>query len=1367
MLKSSRLTFFCALSVCSSQAATFYWTSGGDGTSVYGESNWTENADGAGNAIPQINGNTAVDHDLIVNVGNPGGGGGAGATLDLGSGSLTINAGTFRMNVSNDAGVNNANITLNAGTLITEFVSGGAVKVAGGTLDLDASGNPIDGSTVNFTAGSSGIILFRKESVAEVNSEHLAKILVDGDAAVSSGAGQNVVVSSSSEGTTLSRGNSTPAEGDDDRDGLSNGEEVALNTNPFLRDTDRDGTPDGLEVERGLNPIDGTDGLNRPNIIFFFVDDLGYGDLGCFWQDGRTGTQKFDTPGIDTMAAEGAKLTHHYISASVCAPSRASLLQGRHQGHADVRDSQFDRALPNNHGMADTLRRAGYRTIHVGKNGLAGGEGSTNLTGTGSQNLGAHPLDRGFDDFFGYLFHGDGHEHYPQNGTTDKTAHIYDQYQQVKNASTDLYTTDAWTAYAKKAIVEETNDGDGQPFFLYLAYETPHFKMQRPAVAYPSGGGLSGGVQWTTGVDDAGNARYASTATGNGIPDAFDHPENEDSWPVAQKRHVGMIRRIDNSVADIIQLLKDLDIDDNTICVFSSDNGPHNEGNNPRYFESYANMEGIKRDMWEAGIRVPTVVRWPGNIAGSTDDENNIQEIPYPSSIWDWMPTFAELAQVPAPSWCDGVSLVPTLTGKGAQRDKGYLYFEFNTSGSTQNWAEFVNHGGDAKGQMQCIRIDDYMGVRTAISASTDDFKIYDAVLDPGQAIDLAGSLPDLQQRMKDLALQSRRPGTVSRPYDGVNVPAVNLETEEGLRATSYEGIWTYVPEFRDLSGISSVITSGFNLSARSRDDNVGILFEGFLEVPTAGTYTFMVESDSGANLYLHDAHVIDDDFNHNGGERSASINLEAGKHPIRVHYRHGVGVDHVLDVSWEGPGLTQELIPSSALLYAESLPSNPRANDDLVQTAGSTIDISVLTNDIDDGAPMALSVDSVAEPMHGFATVVGNQIRYTPQLGFYGNDRFTYIITDGETQAMGEVMVKVFYQGTDLWIPLNGCVGTTIYEAGGGALGEMSGFSDPEQARTNGVHGRALTFDGVDDAVTLAALSAENLPTGSDPRTVMAWVRTAPAQENSTIFGYGANTNGARFSFRTTGSAGSPNNQRLRLEVQGGAIVGTTNLNDDQWHHVALVCDDFNNDGSMNVNETRLYVDGILESVSSSSARAIDTAGGSTAVLGGSNHSGNYSFSGEIDEFRLFPSALTQSQIQAVLDLPNPEAVAWHRENFGPAAIDWLEDIDGDGLDRLAEYAFGSDPNLNDAEPLLRVELNANTGKLELSIPRRLMGSHQLVYSIEASSDLEDWVSQGVAELGSAPDTDACFERVTFEAELPENNESAQFIRVRVDLSN
>ncbi|WP_372846930.1 LamG-like jellyroll fold domain-containing protein, partial [Pontiella sp.] len=262
---------------------------------------------------------------------------------------------------------------------------------------------------------------------------------------------------------------------DSDRDGLPDRDELTrYGTDRYNRDTDGDGTPDGLEVERGLSPLDPDESLDRPNIIFFFTDDQGYGDLGCFWQDQRSGTYKFDTPVLDSLAAEGAMLTHHYVAAPICVPSRASLLQGRHQGHADIRNLQFDSALPDNHTIGRMLQSAGYHTIHLGKNGVAGGEWAYDLSQTGSRNLEGHPLHRGFDEYFGYLFHTDAHENYPRNGTSSKSAHIYHDYLQVTNASSDLYTTDAWTAYAMDANIREATDGDNQPFFLYLAYDAPH-----------------------------------------------------------------------------------------------------------------------------------------------------------------------------------------------------------------------------------------------------------------------------------------------------------------------------------------------------------------------------------------------------------------------------------------------------------------------------------------------------------------------------------------------------------------------------------------------------------------------------------------------------------------------------------------------------------------------------------------------------------------------------------------------------------------------------------------------------------------------------------------------------------------------------
>ncbi|MGJ8649453.1 MAG: sulfatase-like hydrolase/transferase [Opitutaceae bacterium] len=704
---------------------------------------------------------------------------------------------------------------------------------------------------------------------------------------------------------------------DTDRDGLSDAEEAdTYSTDPSNPDSDGDGTPDGLEVTNGLDPNDPNESLDRPNIIVFFTDDQGWGDLGCFWQDQKSGS-KFDTPVLDSLAAEGAKLTHHYVSAPICLPSRSSLLQGRHQGHSGLRNIMFDSPLPDNHTIADTLRLAGYRTIHIGKNGVAGGEGSVNLSGNGSQNLEAHPLKRGFDEFFGYLFHGDAHEHYPRNGNTNKTAHIYHDFQQVNNASLDLYTTDAFTAYAKDAIIREHNDSDNQPFFLYLAYDAPHFNNQRPAVAYPSGGGLNGGIQWTTATDGSGMIRYASTADGTGTVDGYNHPDNDAGWTNNEKQLVGMIRRIDNSIGDIVQLLKDLGIDDNTMIVFTTDNGPDGSvSRGVHTFESYANFEGTKQDILEGGSRVPTIVRWPGKIAGATNDEANILEIDRPAITYDWMPTFAEMAGVTAPSWCDGVSLLPTLTGQGIQRDKGYLYTEFRgyLGTSVQDYDEFPTHGGRTRGETQFVRIGNYMGIRMDIQSAADPFEIYDVTTDTKQANDLAGVMPDLEAQMRDIALQTRRPhATATRPYDSALVPNSDRELEPGLRYYAYEGIWSYVPEFRDIRPIRTAPCDSIDLSLRARDQHHGLLFSGYIDIPTGGDYTFHLSSDSGANFFIHEAHVIDDDYHHDRSEQSGTTKLEAGLHPFRLYYRHATASIHELELSWEGPSITKQTIPASA----------------------------------------------------------------------------------------------------------------------------------------------------------------------------------------------------------------------------------------------------------------------------------------------------------------------------------------------------------------------------------------------------------------------------------------------------------------------
>jgi arylsulfatase A-like enzyme len=660
-------------------------------------------------------------------------------------------------------------------------------------------------------------------------------------------------------------------------------------------------------------------GTNHPNILFILVDDMGWGDLGVFYQNSRgfaTNRNKpaFATPRLDTLALEGLQLRRHYCPAPVCAPSRASLLLGVHQGHANVRDNEFDKALENNHTLATVMRQAGYETAGFGKWGLQG-------SGAPPE---AHPQYRGFDCFFGYMTHLNGHHHYPK----EAGQLVWDGLDTNISARLDkCYTTDLWTARAKKWIIDHEATNAAKPFFIYLAYETPHAQLQVPAAPYPAGGGTNGGVQWT-GVPGP----MINTALGR--IDSWIHPDYtnatwdsdndpttaEVAWPEAEKRHATMMRRLDDAVGDLEQLLKDLKIETNTLVVFTSDNGPHNESGdggrytqNPRFFGSFGPMDGIKRDTWEGGMREPTLVWWPGHVPAGTTNTS-------PSQFQDWMPTFAELGGVPPPARTDGVSLVPTLIGSGVQR-QSTIYVEYNFHGTTPKYTEFeTSRRGATRNDEQIIYLDGYKGIRYNVTSSSNDFQIYDTLSDMKETTDLAGVTPyftNLQQRMKDRVLQVRRPGGgVSRPYDADLVPSVSVTNTTGLNWQAFEGNFPWVPDFASLTAVSNGQCSGLDLSKRTRDDNIGLLFTGYLEVPKDGTYTLYLNCDGRSFLRIHDASVIDADFGYSGGaEVSASIRLKAGCHPIRLGYVRGSGGTPSLSLQWSSAAITRQTVPLSALV--------------------------------------------------------------------------------------------------------------------------------------------------------------------------------------------------------------------------------------------------------------------------------------------------------------------------------------------------------------------------------------------------------------------------------------------------------------------
>ena len=664
----------------------------------------------------------------------------------------------------------------------------------------------------------------------------------------------------------------------------------------------------------------------KPNILFILVDDMGYGDLGVLYQNQRAKANDRSepwefTPNLDKLARQGAVLTDQYCAAPVCAPSRASILSGRSQGHTDVRDNQFDKALEDNYTLASVLKTAGYSTAAFGKWGLQGLQG--NFT---PPDWPAHPLHRGFDYFLGYIRHKDGHEHYPKEGLYDGPKEVWKNRTNIASELDKCYTADLWTAAAKKWIIDhEKGKASGKPFFIYLAYDTPHAVLELPAQAYPEGGGIKGGLQWT-----GKPGHMINTASGTVdswiYPDyahaTYDDDHNpgtpEVAWPKVYKRYATATRRIDNAVGDIMHLLRDLKIDKNTMIVFSSDNGPSRESylprgfkpNNPSFFRSFGPFDGIKRDCWEGGLRMPVLASWPGHIpAGRT--------VSLPSISYDWLATFTDMAGLPAPAITDGVSLLPSLTGRGKQQTP-LVYVEYFQSGHTPDYKDFAPlHRGRKRGQMQLIRFGDFVGVRYNILSQNDNFEIYDVTKDPQELNNLAGkpAFAKMQQQMKTRVLQVRMPNSSApRPYDDELVPAVaSKKTLPGVVWKAFNGNFSWVPDVTTLTSVKNGFSKYPAVNILEKTTNGAVLFYGYLNIPKDGDFSFFIRAGTGALLRIHDATVVDAGYGyHPMTERNGKIRLKAGLHPFKLYCLQRAADRHVLQLTWSGPGISRQPIPAN-----------------------------------------------------------------------------------------------------------------------------------------------------------------------------------------------------------------------------------------------------------------------------------------------------------------------------------------------------------------------------------------------------------------------------------------------------------------------
>ncbi|MFM1770025.1 MAG: Arylsulfatase [Verrucomicrobiota bacterium] len=365
----------------------------------------------------------------------------------------------------------------------------------------------------------------------------------------------------------------------------------------------------------------------KPNIIFILADDLGYGELGCY------GQERIRTPNLDRMAAEGTRFTQCYAGSTVCAPSRAALMTGRHTGHVSIRGNAAVPLSPAEPTVAEVLKGAGYQTALIGKWGLG-------LARTVSS-----PDRRGFDEFFGFLSQTHAHDYYPDHCWRSSVAGDF-ALQKLPlpgnlEGARGQYIHDLFTRAATNFVRVSKN----QPFFLYLAYTIPH-------------------------------AHNELKDRGMQVPS--DAPYSREDWPEQERNKAAMITRMDRDIGWLLAELRRHRIDSNTVVFFSSDNGPHNEGGaKAAYFRSAGPLRGNKRDLTEGGIRVPMIVRWPGHVpAGRVSDQV--------WAFWDFLPTAAALAGVKAPTGVDGVSMVPALLGGKQTNQHEFLYWEFHENGSKQ-----------------------------------------------------------------------------------------------------------------------------------------------------------------------------------------------------------------------------------------------------------------------------------------------------------------------------------------------------------------------------------------------------------------------------------------------------------------------------------------------------------------------------------------------------------------------------------------------------------------------------------------------------------------------------------------------------------
>jgi arylsulfatase A-like enzyme len=468
-----------------------------------------------------------------------------------------------------------------------------------------------------------------------------------------------------------------------------------------------------------LDPADAApnQAASKPNIVFILADDLGYAEVGCY------GQTKIRTPNIDRLAAEGMRFTQAYSGSPVCAPSRCTLLTGKHTGHAFIRgNKEVTRSNPEGEGqlplpagtvtVATLLKQRGYATACVGKWGLGGPQTS------------GHPNQQGFDFFFGHLCQRMAHNHYSthlwRNGEKFPLNNPAFAAHQKFPINADPRDPQAFANYAGKEFAQDVMVREAlawmrahreQPFFLYVAFPIPHAALQVPEDSL---------AEYR---DQFGDTPYLG---GKGY------------LPHRQPRaaYAAMITRMDRYVGELMALLKELGLDERTLVFFSSDNGPtFNGGTDSAFFESAGRFRGLKMDVYEGGIRVPFIARWSGRVkAGSVSEQ--------PVIFYDLLPTLAEVAGTRPPRGSDGLSILPTLLGKRGQKQHDFFIWEY-----------------PEKGGQIAVRQRDWKAVRQKmLTKNPGAIELYDLARDPEEKHDLAAAHLEIVRRLSRIMEREHSP---------------------------------------------------------------------------------------------------------------------------------------------------------------------------------------------------------------------------------------------------------------------------------------------------------------------------------------------------------------------------------------------------------------------------------------------------------------------------------------------------------------------------------------------------------------------------------------------------------------------------------